>query len=1478
MNKLSILLFGIVTPIIAFTQNLANFTQVGPVLFPLNPSVQTTGMGRVSQLVYHPTDSNVLFAVSASGGVFKSSNEGTSWKPISDFLPQTACASLAINPKNPKVMYLGTGDANYNAGGMGVWKTLNGGISWFQSTYGLGNKLVSYILLTPNDTTTVIAACSDGIYKSTDAGSSWTRKSSVAASYRDLVYQPFSNRIIYAATSSSFYCSFDNGNSWIQSTINNKITCAGIKIAVCPKDTSKLFCVVWKSGASSPFGGVYKSTNNGSNFTLMVDTPNILGYSSDGRSMDGQGAYNLAIACDPKNSNTLYVGAITIWKSTNEGANFTLKSPWAYGVHADKHGFLFSPTNANKLFVYHDGGLDRSTDGGNTWKTLEDGLSASEFYKIGSSGLYNDYLIGGLQDNGMDVASDKKFSTVRGGDWGGDFAFDAFVSKLIYENGGLKRDILTHSTGNIRGHGGIYLVHPNDSNVMFEITTDLFRANNLRVVPDSNIVWKQITTFSGNTSPKSLAYSKASKGTFYFSFSSQAIYKSININAVSPSFAKITTFPFKSGEEIKQIESCNYDSNVIYVLTSQSRILKSRDKGATWTALNKNLPNTTVIKFLLDQKLNDSSMYVCTAFGVYFRNKNLANWINFSKGLPTIAQISDMEIMSDGTSNGRLHISTFGRGIWQTDLYNKTAITPDAEFVVQPSTAPGCSNTIILVDNSTGSPNWRKWQITPNKGWSFINGSDTLSARAEIQFNTSGVYFVTLTVGNNQGTSIKSLNYNHSALTPAASCITTTNILGGFGIGIFRFELNGIDKSSGEGKTSYDDFSCNNSTFLKSGTNYTSWVTSGAYNNENVKIYIDYNNNGLFTDANELAGTITSSKGRRSCTITTLASPPVLNKFLRLRVISDFNAISAPCGALGYGQSEDYAVFFDKVKPFAVINIPKPTISNGFKAVFKLSEVVIGFDINDLTVSNATLSNFKQIDALNYSVSISPFDNGRVKLNVIGNGFEDIAGNLSSATSDSTLFFLGIKSFTFSGLSTNDSILQTPKGGSIVCKVPFGEKLDTLQASFTLSDSSVALVVNKLQMTKVSKNNFNSIVNYNIKSKDSSITKTYSVKLEINKNTECKILNYALSNPFVTGIIKYTSAYGTIELTVPYGQNVSNILASFILSDSAKAYIKGIKQISNLTYNNFSTPILYKVIAQDTSFSKEYLINILYGKSTSCDLLSFALKTPSTVGVIAPTGNKSGTVKVTVPFSTSLIGLTALFTVSDSAKVYIKNTRQISDLSINNYESTLVYNVTAQDTSFSKTYLVSLFITPNKAAELLTYSISSFPGSGVISPIATGGFVNLTLPYASNLTNLKAKFTLSDSAKAYINGKLQQNAFTPNNFIDTLLFIVKAQDNFTTKTYKISVVTGEASITDLGDKKLIIYPSPASNDLHVSTNNLKSNNNEFRIINALGQRTVLKGYLNKRDNLIDISRLGAGVYIIQIINEDEVVVGKFIKN
>lgn len=1005
--KITLLLLIIIK--LSIAQNTATYTQVGPIKFPSNPSIQTTGMGRVSQLVYHPTDSNILYAVSASGGVFKSSNEGSTWTPICDNLPLTACASLLINPLNPKVMYLGTGDANYDGNGLGVYKTTNGGITWTQFNSGMGNILVSKMQFTPGDTQTIIAACKDGIYKTINGGSTWVKKTTVNSSYRDLSYRPQSNSIVYASTNTFFYRSYNNGETWIQSNLNSSITCAGIQLAVCPSDTSKIYCVVWKTGGTSPFGGIYTSTNNGVSFNKQVDTPNILGYSNNGITMDGQGAYNLALIVDPTNANTIYIGAINLWKSTNGGTTFNLLSHWAFGVHADKHHFLFSPFNNNKLYISHDGGIDRTLNGGTSWTTIEDGLSASEFYKMAASGIKNDYLIGGLQDNGKDVAVNKNFATVTGGDWTGDFEFDNFDSSIVYENGGVKRNIITHNTSTINGHNGIYLAHPKDSNVMFEMDSSLLRTNNLRSTVTSSIVWNQLFINSGivKTGTKCMAYSKPSSGTFYIAFSPQLFYRSENINSSSPSFSLLTGFPFITGEVIKQIETVNYDSNSVYVVTNLTRIFKSANKGVTWTQITKNLTSSSFIKFELDQINTDSSMYVCTAFGVFFRNSSMVNWIPFVTGLPSIARISDMEIMNEGTNNSRLYISTYGRGIWQSNLYNNSSKAPIADFTMQSTSNQSCPNTFILTNHSINAPTSTKWSITPNTGFQYINGTDSFSQRAEIIFNNSGSYLISLIASNNSGTNIKSMNFNNSTST-TAPCLTTTTTNGGtYGIGIQKFELNTINNLSSIGGPSNVNYSCLSNTILKAGTTYTAWVTTGTTNPENQSIYIDYNNNGVFTDPNELVGTIGSGTGRRSCNINILSTPPLPNQFLRLRVVTNFSTNPTPsCGVLSYGESEDYAIFIDTIKPRITLSIPKPSVNGVFTVQYTASENIFDFTNSDIVITNGTSYNFTQTGPFTYTSNVSPTLFGKVVLTINANSFADLAGNTNLITKDSTTFAL----------------------------------------------------------------------------------------------------------------------------------------------------------------------------------------------------------------------------------------------------------------------------------------------------------------------------------------------------------------------------------------------------------------------------------------------------------------------------------------
>ncbi|MGZ4077446.1 MAG: WD40/YVTN/BNR-like repeat-containing protein, partial [Bacteroidia bacterium] len=175
MKTIILTLTILFTGTILFAQPGTSWQLTGPSLFPTNASGQVNGIGRVCQLKFHPTDPQKMYAVSASGGLWISSDSSHTWtKTGTDNLPATPCASICIDYTDDNILYLGTGDPNYYGGSFGIWKSTDGGTTWNQSTAGLGNLLPVEILMDPSDHNTLVTATENGIYKSTDAGANWS--------------------------------------------------------------------------------------------------------------------------------------------------------------------------------------------------------------------------------------------------------------------------------------------------------------------------------------------------------------------------------------------------------------------------------------------------------------------------------------------------------------------------------------------------------------------------------------------------------------------------------------------------------------------------------------------------------------------------------------------------------------------------------------------------------------------------------------------------------------------------------------------------------------------------------------------------------------------------------------------------------------------------------------------------------------------------------------------------------------------------------------------------------------------------------------------------------------------------------------------------------------------------------------------------------------------------------------------------------
>ncbi|UTW63970.1 hypothetical protein KFE98_07470 [bacterium SCSIO 12741] len=328
---------------------------LGPLVLPVASSGQPNGMGRVNCIAVHPQHDSTLFIGSPNGGIWRSYDLGKTWASNTDtnFIMQVS--SIVFDTKSPNTVYAGTGDRDAGARSpRGVMKSTDGGLHWTLSNTGMGNKVVGMMIMDPNHPDTIVAATSGGIYKTTNGGANWSRRSS-GGHFKDIVSQPGNFQVQYATSSGVFFRSTDGGDSW-QSVTSGLPGGVRGAIAVTPADSNYVYFILTNQRS---FKGLYFSQDAGQTFVNHSTSPNIMDYSTTGSGTGGQAWYDLDIAADPKNANTIYVGGVNIFKSTNQGRNWQINAHWtgsggAPAVHADQHFLEFNP-NGDRLLVGNDG-------------------------------------------------------------------------------------------------------------------------------------------------------------------------------------------------------------------------------------------------------------------------------------------------------------------------------------------------------------------------------------------------------------------------------------------------------------------------------------------------------------------------------------------------------------------------------------------------------------------------------------------------------------------------------------------------------------------------------------------------------------------------------------------------------------------------------------------------------------------------------------------------------------------------------------------------------------------------------------------------------------------------------------------------------------------------------------------------------------------------------------------------------------------
>ncbi|MFM7310855.1 MAG: WD40/YVTN/BNR-like repeat-containing protein, partial [Flavobacteriales bacterium] len=277
------------------------------------------GAGRINSVRELPGSTTTFFACAPAGGLWKTTNSGTSWSVVgTDFLASIGVSDVAINPSATNTMYIATGDGDAgDTYSIGVMKTMDGGTTW--TSTGLTwsetqTRTMSRILIHPTNNQIVLCATSNGVYRTTDGGTTWTQ--TVTGNFKDLAMKPGDPNTWYACTN-QLYRSIDGGVTWSVVTSGLPASASSQRMALAVSANNSAVVYILASGTDSGLLGVYKSSDSGVSFTQMTGTnPNYLNWDTSATAnTGGQGRYDLRIAADPSNANTIFIGGVNVWKS-----------------------------------------------------------------------------------------------------------------------------------------------------------------------------------------------------------------------------------------------------------------------------------------------------------------------------------------------------------------------------------------------------------------------------------------------------------------------------------------------------------------------------------------------------------------------------------------------------------------------------------------------------------------------------------------------------------------------------------------------------------------------------------------------------------------------------------------------------------------------------------------------------------------------------------------------------------------------------------------------------------------------------------------------------------------------------------------------------------------------------------------------------------------------------------------------------------
>lgn len=685
--------------------------------------------GRIADFAVHPTQPHKYYVAVASGGVWKTENAGTTYTPIFDSQASYSIACVTLDPQNPEVVWVGTGENNGQrsvAYGDGVYKSSDGGKSW--KNMGLKtSEHIGNIVVHPHNSDIIYVAVQGplwgaggerGLYKSTDGGATWeailtisehTGVSEVWLDPRDpdLIYAVAWQRRRHVHTwisggpESALYQSSDGGATWQKIMKGMPSGDIGrIGLAISPVNPDVVYAIVETADEK---GGFFKSTDRGARWTRQSSYQTI-------------GLYYQEIFCDPVDVDRVY--AMDTYAKVSDDGGKTFTNLGEKHKHVDNHALWINPRQPDHYMMGCDGGIYTSYDRGKNWRFHEN-LPITQFYKVSTDQAQPFYHVyGGTQDNAsmggpsrttrsQGIANEDWFIT-RGGD-GFETQVDPTDPHILYaqaQYGALVRHdrksgqsipivplpgkeeapyrwnwdapllISPHQPTRLYFAANKLFRSEDRGNSWKAISGDLSRQRNRNEIPVMGKVWSMdavarhnSTSIYGNIT--ALDESPLQEDLIYAGTDDGLIHVTTDGGAT---WRKIDRFPgIPEFTYVNMVLASRHDPQAVYAVFNNHKegdfkpyLLKSTDQGKSWKSLNGNLPERGSTYCMAEDHVNKDLLFAGTEFGVFCTVDGGEKWIQLKGGLPPIA-IRDMEIQR---RENDLVLASFGRGFFVLDDYS----------------------------------------------------------------------------------------------------------------------------------------------------------------------------------------------------------------------------------------------------------------------------------------------------------------------------------------------------------------------------------------------------------------------------------------------------------------------------------------------------------------------------------------------------------------------------------------------------------------------------------------------------------------------------------------------------------------------------------------------------------------------------------------------------------------------------------------